>query len=158
MPVYMEMAEGLVKPLVILPAAIMPLTSFILIFSQCHHCQGVTPSNSKGGLPAPEAGVRVQEEGVEAELTQPLAGRKAHKTKQNQGIRVDSVPRWSREEPDQEACLKKEAERQGQPLVIDKTKEIQMSVYPVYIDYRKCGGHTHGPCARTSAQTILTKL
>ena len=27
------MAEGLVKPLVILPAAIMPLTSFILIFS-----------------------------------------------------------------------------------------------------------------------------
>ena len=38
-----------------------------------------------------------------------------------------------RREPDQEACLKKEAERQGQPLVIDKTKEIQTSVYPVYI-------------------------
>ena len=37
MPVYVEMAEGLVKPLVILPAAIMPLTSFILIFSW-HHC------------------------------------------------------------------------------------------------------------------------
>ena len=32
----------------------------------------------------------------------------------------------------QEASLKKEAERQGQPLVIDKTKEIQTSVYPVY--------------------------
>ena len=37
MPVYVEMAEGLVKPLVILPATIMPLTSFILIFSQHHH-------------------------------------------------------------------------------------------------------------------------
>ena len=37
MPVYVETAEGLIKPLVILPAAIMPLTSFILIFSQCHH-------------------------------------------------------------------------------------------------------------------------
>ena len=37
MPVYVETAEGLVKPLVILPATIMPLTSFILIFSWCHH-------------------------------------------------------------------------------------------------------------------------
>ena len=36
MLVYMEMAEGLVKPLVILPAAVMPLSPFILIFSQCH--------------------------------------------------------------------------------------------------------------------------
>ena len=62
--------------------------------------------------------------------------REARKTKQNQGIRVDSVPRWSREEPDQEASLKKEAERRGQPLVIDKTKGIQMSIYPVYIDYQ----------------------
>ena len=33
MLVYVETAEGLVKPLVILPAAVMPLTSFILIFS-----------------------------------------------------------------------------------------------------------------------------
>ena len=30
MPVYVEMAEGLVKPLVILPAAIMPLSSLSL--------------------------------------------------------------------------------------------------------------------------------
>ena len=37
MPVYVETAEGLVKPLVILPAAVMPLTSFILVFSR-HHC------------------------------------------------------------------------------------------------------------------------
>ena len=37
MPVYMETAEGLVKLLVILPATIMPLSSFILIFSWHHH-------------------------------------------------------------------------------------------------------------------------
>ena len=42
MPVYVETAEGLVKPLVILPAAVMPLSSFILIFSQHHRplCSG----------------------------------------------------------------------------------------------------------------------
>ena len=42
MPVYVETAEGLVKPLVILPAAVMPLSSFILIFSQRHRplCSG----------------------------------------------------------------------------------------------------------------------
>ena len=33
MPVYVETAEGLVKPPVILPAAVMPLPPFILIFS-----------------------------------------------------------------------------------------------------------------------------
>ena len=33
MPVYVETAEGLVKPLVILPAAVMPLPPFILILS-----------------------------------------------------------------------------------------------------------------------------
>ena len=37
MLVYMEMAEGLVKPLVILPATVIPFTSFILIFPQ-YHC------------------------------------------------------------------------------------------------------------------------
>ena len=42
MLVYVETAEGLVKPLVILPAAIMPLSSFILIFSRRHRplCSG----------------------------------------------------------------------------------------------------------------------
>ena len=37
-------------------------------------CQEITPSNSKGGLPAPEAEVHAQEGGIEAKLTQPLAG------------------------------------------------------------------------------------
>ena len=46
MPVYMEMAEGLVKPLVILPATVMPFPSFIFIFSQCHHPFVLTDSFS----------------------------------------------------------------------------------------------------------------
>ena len=37
MPVYVDTAEGFLKPLVILPAAIMPFPSFIVIFSQRHH-------------------------------------------------------------------------------------------------------------------------
>ena len=37
MLVYVETAEGLVKPLVILPATVMPLTAFIIIFSRRHH-------------------------------------------------------------------------------------------------------------------------
>ena len=36
MPVYVETAEGLVKPLVILPATVMPLPPFILIFPRQH--------------------------------------------------------------------------------------------------------------------------
>ena len=36
MPVYVETAEGLVKPLVILPAAVMSLPPFTLIFSRRH--------------------------------------------------------------------------------------------------------------------------
>ena len=78
--------------------------------SQCAHhggCQGVTPSNSKGGLPAPEAKARTQEGSVKAELTQPLAGRKARKTKQRPGIQVDSVLSQSRKERDQETSLRR---------------------------------------------------
>ena len=44
-----------------------------------------------------------------------------------------------------------EAENGGLPLVIDKTKEIQVSVYPVYITTKVWQSH-----ARTSAQTSLT--
>ena len=87
-------------------------------------CQGVTPSNSKGGLPAPEARARTHKrERLQAKQAQ-QATIEAHMTKQRPGVRVDSVPSQSREEPDQEASLKKEAESRGQPLVIDKTKEI----------------------------------
>ena len=37
MPVYIGMAEGLLKPLVILPATIMSFAPFIIIFSSHHH-------------------------------------------------------------------------------------------------------------------------
>ena len=46
-------------------------------------CQGVTPSNSKVGLPAPEARARAEGEASEMRLTHPLAGRRARKTKQD---------------------------------------------------------------------------
>ena len=45
MLVYVETAEGLVKPLVILPAAIMPLPPFILIFSR-RYCPFVLADSS----------------------------------------------------------------------------------------------------------------
>ena len=73
------------------------------------------PPNSKGGLPAPEAKACAQEGGVEGELTQLLAGWKAREAKQRPDIQVDSVPSQSREEPDQEASLKKEAESGSNP-------------------------------------------
>ena len=46
-----------------------------------------------------------------------------------------------------------EAENRGLPLVIDKTKEIQVIIYLVYIDYRSVAvtrtdpahGPAHGP-------------
>ena len=44
--------------------------SFIIYseYAQEYICQGVTPSNSKGGLPAPEARARAQEGGVGAKI------------------------------------------------------------------------------------------
>ena len=51
-------------------AAIVALTTITtdqqarLVWAEC---QGVTPSNSKGGLPAPEARAHTQEGGVKAE-------------------------------------------------------------------------------------------
>ena len=59
--------------------------------------------------------MHAQEGGIKAELTQPLAGQKAHETKQRPGIQVDLVPSQLREEPDQEASLKKKAESGDNP-------------------------------------------
>ena len=40
-----------------------------VIASKCEViCQGVTPSNSKGGLPAPEAGACAREKGIEGQV------------------------------------------------------------------------------------------
>ena len=57
-----------------IPSRFNLMNSDGVLFSGLTLCQEITPSNSKGGLPAPEAEARVQEGGVEAELTQPLAG------------------------------------------------------------------------------------
>ena len=86
-------------------------------------------------------------------LTHPLAGRKARKTKQEpQAVRLTQPPRESREEPDQEARPRRK-QNGGLPLVIDKTKGIQVRVYLVYIDYRSVA------VPRTDQRTDhLTKL
>ena len=86
---------------------------------------GNYPSNSKGGLPAPEARTCAQEGGVEAELTQPLASQRAHKTKQNQGSRVDSVPRWLREERDPGDLTEKEARVRVTPKSLTRLRKYR---------------------------------
>ena len=71
-------------------------------------CQGITPSNSKGGLPAPEAGARAQEGGVGAKIDlAPSRSEDSQDKAETQSSRVDSAPRWSREERDQEAPLRR---------------------------------------------------
>ena len=54
-----------------------------------HHfispCQGVTPSNSKGGLPAPEAGVHVQEGGIEGRIDSAPSQSKSSQDKAESG-------------------------------------------------------------------------
>ena len=46
-------------------------------------CQGVTPSNFKGGLPAPEARAYAEEGGIRDEIDPSPSRSKARKTKQN---------------------------------------------------------------------------
>ena len=43
-----------------------PMHSFLHVSHS--YCQGITPSNSKGGLPAPEARARVREGGIRDEI------------------------------------------------------------------------------------------
>ena len=56
----------------------------------------------------------------------------------------------SREEPEPGGPTEKEAKSGSQPLVIDKTKEIQVIIYLVYIAVQKCGGPMHRPAHRPS--------
>ena len=99
-------------------------------------CQGITPSNSKGGLPAPEAGAHAEEEGVRDEIDPPPSRSEGSQDKaETQSNRVNSAPGWSREERDQEAPLKKEAGSGSDPKSLTRLRNTT-SVYPVYIDYR----------------------
>ena len=73
-------------------------------------CQGITPSNSKGGLSAPEAGAHAEEGGIRDEIDpSPSRSGDLQDKAETQSSRVNSAPGWSREERDQEAPLKKEA-------------------------------------------------
>ena len=80
------------------------------------HCQGITPSNSKGGLPAPEAGARAEEGGIRDNIDlSPSRSKSSQDKAETQSNRVNSAPGWSREERDQEAPLKKEARSGDDP-------------------------------------------
>ena len=65
-------SRNLTEPVVEAPWNIMkyPGTLWNIIEHGRTSCQGITPSNSKGGLPAPEAEACTQQGGIEAELTQ----------------------------------------------------------------------------------------
>ena len=54
---YMKSSLGYrFKPVRLLQTQILVVDAQVHCFIKCcTHCQGVTPSNSKGGLPAPEA-------------------------------------------------------------------------------------------------------
>ena len=45
-----------------------PNNSLVTFSSTTPLCQGITPSNSKGGLPAPEAGAHAEEGGIRDEI------------------------------------------------------------------------------------------
>ena len=62
-------------------------------------CQGITPSNSKGGLPAPEAGARVEEEGVRDEIDpSPSRSEDLQDKAEPQAVGLTQPPRESRRE------------------------------------------------------------
>ena len=62
-------------------------------------CQGITPSNSKGGLPAPEAGARAEEEGIRDEIDpSPSRSESSQDKAEPQAVGLTQPPRESREE------------------------------------------------------------
>ena len=62
-------------------------------------CQGITPSNSKGGLPAPEARARAEEGGVRDEIDPSPSRLKSSQDKaEPQAVGLTQPPRESREE------------------------------------------------------------
>ena len=79
---------------------------------QGYPCQGVTPSNSKGGLPAPEAGACARKR----EQWRYQASSVTHQ----RGLQDKAESRGKSQT--RRPAFKKEAERWGQPLVIDKYK------------------------------------
>ena len=89
-------------------------------------CQGITPSNSKGGLPAPEAGAHARKGGIRDEVDpSPSQSGDSQDKAETQSNQVNSAPGWSREEQDQEAPLKKEAESGSDPKSLTRLREYK---------------------------------
>ena len=80
------------------------------------YCQGITPSNSKGGLPAPEAGAHAEEGGIRDEIDpSPSRSRGSRDKAETQSNQVNSVPGWSREEPTRRPALRRKQKGGGNP-------------------------------------------
>ena len=70
-------------------------------------CQGITPSNSKGGLPAPEAGARAEEEGVRDEIDpSPSQSKSSQDKAEPQTAELTQRPEGVEGERDQETPLR----------------------------------------------------
>ena len=85
----------------------------------------------------PQRPERTQEEGgirAKIDLTPSRSGDSQDKA-ETQSNQVNSAPGWLREEQDQEAPLKKEAESGNDPKSLTRLRNTT-SVYPVYIDYQ----------------------
>ena len=71
-------------------------------------CQGITPSNSKGGLPAPEAGARAEEEGVRDEIDpSPSRSEDSQDKAETSSSRVNPTTEGVEGRADQEAPLRR---------------------------------------------------
>ena len=103
------------------------------MLSKSRTCQGITPSNSKGGLPAPEAGTRAQE-GNNYKLSK-LSKQSEELSRQSSELRG---------EQDQEAPLKKEARVGVIPKSLTRLRNTSKCLPSIY-RLQKCGGPTHGP-------------
>ena len=90
------------------------------------NCQGITPSNSKGGLPAPEAGARAEEEGIRDKIDlSPSRSEDLQDKAEPQAVGLTQPPRESREEPDQEARPRRKQRTGGYPLSLTRLGEYK---------------------------------
>ena len=105
--------------------AIFDLQSFCTLFQQCL-CQGITPSNFKGGLPAPEAGAHAEEGGIRDEIDpSPSRSRGSRDKAETQSNRVNSAPGWSREEPTRRLSGSNPLQLQGGPYLPQRPERAQ---------------------------------
>ena len=81
---------------------------FLFIEHEGGNCQGITPSNSKGGLPAPEARARTEEGGIRDEIDPSPSRLKSSQDKAGpQTAELTQLPKGVEGRADQEAPLRR---------------------------------------------------